>query len=142
MQVEIKKMEEIRVAFMRHVGPYNEVGEHYKELTLHPFFQKGGNLSPEKIEMFFLACYNLDSFRDFLFKSTFFDKFEVDDETRKKIEEDDVELMKFGYEWLRLALFGEKTLEIKTSALEAKKKELERRGMAESRSGHRRRKNT
>ena len=38
----------------------------------------------EKIEMFFLAYYNLDSFRDFVFKSTFFDKFEVDETTKQK----------------------------------------------------------
>ena len=109
------------------IREYNQMGEYFKELTLHEFFQEGKNLTPEKSEMFFLACYDLDRFRDFVFDSTFFDKFEVDDETRKKIEEDDVELLKFGHDWLRLALFGEKTLEIKRSVFEARKAELEKR---------------
>jgi Fe-S-cluster containining protein len=103
---------------------YSEMGEYFKELTLHEFFREGRDLAPGKADMFFRACYNLDGLRDLMFNTTFFDKFEIDDETRKKIEEDDVELLKFGYDWLRFALFGEKTLEIKTSVAEAAKQEL------------------
>lgn len=123
------------------IDEYKQMGEHFKDLTLHEFFQEGRDLTTEKAQMFFLACYNLDGFREFLFRSTFFDKFEVDDETRKTIEEDDVELLKFGYDWLRLALFGERTLEIKKSVLGARKRELERRHSpgSPSRHGHHRR---
>jgi hypothetical protein len=71
------------------INEYNQMGEYFKELTLHDFRQ-----------------------------------FEVGDETRRGFKEDDVELLKFGYGWLRLALSGEKTVEIKRSVLEAKKKEL------------------
>ena len=106
------------------IDEYSEMGEYFKELTLHEFFREGRDLAPGKADMFFRACYNLDGLRDLMFNTTFFDKFEIDDETRKKIEEDDVELLKFGYDWLRFALFGEKTLEIKTSVAEAAKQEL------------------
>jgi Fe-S-cluster containining protein len=106
---------------------YRQMGQHFKELTLHEFFRGGEDLAPRKAEMFSLACYDLDRFRGFVLTSTFFDKFEVDAETRKRIEEDDVDLLKLGYSWLRLALFGEETLEIKKSALEAKKKEFAKR---------------
>jgi Fe-S-cluster containining protein len=112
------------------INEYNANGEQFKELTLHKYFEDGPNLTPEKMEMFFLACYNIDTFRDFVVRSSFFDKFEVDDETRRKIEKDDVELLKFGYEWLRFAIFGEKTLKINDVVLEAKKKELEKRNAA------------
>ncbi|MCK4775800.1 MAG: hypothetical protein KAT30_13475, partial [Candidatus Krumholzibacteria bacterium] len=107
------------------IEEYNKMGYYFKELTLHNIFQEGKDLTPEKIEMFFLANYNLDTFRKFLFNSTFFEKFEVDDETRNKIKDDDTELLKFGYTWLRFALFGEKTLNVKNEALEAKQKELD-----------------
>lgn len=109
------------------INEYDEMGYFFKELTLHDFFQKDENLTPRKIEMFFTACYNLDKFRDFLFGSTFFEKFDVDDETREKLKVDDVELLKFGYFWLRFALFGEKTLKIKGEVLEAKQKELDKK---------------
>ena len=59
------------------INEYNQMGEYFKELTLHEFFQQGRGLSPGQAEMFILACYDLDGFRDFLFKSTFFEKFEV-----------------------------------------------------------------
>ena len=99
---------------------YNRMARYFKELTLHEFFQEGRSLSPEKSEMFFLACYDLDGFREFLFGSTFFDRLAVDEERRERIAEDDVELLRFGHDWLRFALFGEETLEIKRSALESR----------------------
>jgi hypothetical protein len=107
------------------INEYDEMGYFFKELTLHEFFQKPENLTPQKIEMFFTACYNLDKFRDFLFGSTFFDKFEVDDQTKEKLKFDDVELLKFGYFWLRFALFGDKTMEVRERVLEAKQKALD-----------------
>ena len=110
------------------IEDYNQMGEYFKEFTLHDFFQKGGDLPPEKIEMFFMACYNLDTFRRFLMESSFFDKFEVDDDTIDKIRNDDIELMKFGFRWLRFAFFGEKTLTVKKAVAESKEKELRNKG--------------
>jgi Fe-S-cluster containining protein len=99
---------------------YSRMGQGFKELTLHEFFRRGGSLTPQKAGMFALACYDLDKFREFVFRSTFLEKFEVDSETRERIEEDDVELLKLGHSWLKLALFGERTLEVRNDALEAR----------------------
>jgi len=107
------------------INDYNEMGEYFKDLTLHKFFQDGGTLTPEKLEMFFMVCYNIDKFHNFLFNSTFFDKFEVDEVRIAKMKEDDVELLKFGYEWLRFSLFGEQTMKIKENVKNAKQKELD-----------------
>jgi Fe-S-cluster containining protein len=106
------------------IEKYNRMGEEFKEITLHKFFTDKGNLTPPKIEMFFMACYDVDKFRSFLFGSSFFNKFEVDEATQANIKEDDVELLKFGYRWLRFALFGEKTMAVKGEVLEAKKEQL------------------
>ncbi len=108
------------------IEEYNKMGEDFKELTLHKFFSDKGNLTPPKIEMFFMACYDIDKFRRFLFNSTFFQKFEIDEATQSRIKEDDVELLKLGYRWLRFALFGEKTIPVRGEVLEAKKEELAR----------------
>jgi len=107
------------------IEEYDKAGEDYKQLTLHKGFDEADQaLDPRKVEMFHTACYNIDSFRKFIFGSTFFNRFEVDDETKKKIEKDDYELLKFGYKWLRFSLFGEKTIIVKKDALEAREKEL------------------
>jgi Fe-S-cluster containining protein len=109
------------------IEEYKEVGRLYKEITLHDFFEKGGNLSPEKMEMFHLVCYNIDKFRQFLFQSTFFDKFDVPQQLKEQLEGDDVELFKFGVNWLKFALFGEKTMTIKDDVRAAKVAEIRHR---------------
>jgi len=103
---------------------YNEMGELWKDLTLHPYFQAEEGMVPEKIEMFFLVCYNLDRFRSFVFESSFLKKFEIEQETIDKMKGSDVELLKFGYRWLRFALFGEKTMDVSADVLETKRSEL------------------
>ncbi len=68
---------------------------------------------PRKHQMFFMASYNLDKFRTFLFKSGFFDRFEVEPALKERMKTDDVALMHFGCDWLRFSLFGEKTLTVR-----------------------------
>lgn len=106
------------------INLYNQIGRGFKEITLHSYFQEGKDLSPKKMEMFFMVCYNIDKFRDFIFSSSFLDKFEIDEELPQKLKEDDVALLEFGYDWLKFALFGEETMTIKTEILEARQKEL------------------
>lgn len=110
------------------IEEFNEIGEHFKDITLNDFFQKGGNLPVQKIDMFFLACYNIDSFRDFVFKTSFLNKFEISEDRIKAIKEDDVEMMKFGFDWLRFALFGEDTMKVKTDVAERTKERLVKSG--------------
>ena len=107
------------------IEDYNEMGELFKDITLHGFFTDGKHITPEKLEMFFLVCYNIDSFRDFVFNSSFFDKFEVAEDMKTGIRRDDVELLKFGFRWLRFALFAEKTMIVKEDVLKAAEEELE-----------------
>jgi len=95
------------------ISTFDEFGQLYKEITLHEFFRTGREITPEKMEMFFIALYNLDKFRKLLFNSTFFDRFTIEEQLEKKLKVDDEELLRFGFRWLRFSLFGEKTLEIK-----------------------------
>jgi Fe-S-cluster containining protein len=107
------------------IALYNEIGQGFKEITLHPYFQEGNPLSPQKMEMFFTVCYDIDKFREFVFDSSFLEKFEVDNDTLKQMKKDDVALLNFGYDWLRFALFGETTMTIKQDVKEAKQKEID-----------------
>jgi len=81
---------------------------------LHDYFQKGKKLDPPKLEMFYTVCYNIDKFREFVFESTFLKRFDVSDDVVEKIKTDDTELLKFGFQWLKYCLFGEKTMKVKT----------------------------
>ena len=95
------------------VNEYSEMGELFKEISLHSFFSKGKHLDPAKLEMFFTVCYNIDKFREFVFDSTFLNRFVVDEEIIKKIKDEDKELLIFGFNWLKFCLFGEKTMKLK-----------------------------
>ena len=70
---------------------------------------------PRKIQMFYMASYNLDRFRRLIFETKFFDLFELEAERMEALAMDDVPLMQFAFDWLRFSLFGEKTIQIKPS---------------------------
>lgn len=59
-----------------------------------------------KAKMAFMATYNLDKFREFVFGSTFLKRYKVKTEVLKKIKADDVELMKFGFGWVKFFIWG------------------------------------
>lgn len=52
------------------------------------------------VEVFFTTCYNLDRFREFISKRSFAEAFKVPREVIDRIKEDEVELLKFGIDWL------------------------------------------
>jgi uncharacterized protein len=107
------------------IEDYTEFGDLYKDIYTHPYLEKAPELTPQKIDMFFLASYNLDKFRNMVFKSSFLVKFDVDADRLKKMEEDDEELLKFAFDWLRFAIFGEQTMIIKDNIKSEAIKKLE-----------------
>jgi hypothetical protein len=106
------------------VKEYDDQGEMYKALTTHRFFREGNQLTPQKMDMFFMVCYDIDMFRSFVFKSSFLDKFIVDDQTLEAIKTDDLALLRLGYRWLHFALFAEQTMTVKTDVLQEKERVL------------------
>ncbi len=99
------------------VDEFDTFGEMFKEITFHNFFEQGKVLTPQKVDMFFLALYNLDRFRDFIFNTTFLKRFDIEEKTLEKIKTDDEELLRFACQWVKFSLFGEKTIQIKSELL-------------------------
>ena len=106
------------------IRDYDEAGELFKPFSLHPFFESGDQ-SPAKMDMFFMACYDLDRFRRFVFGSTFLEKFVVEPDVVDAIRTDDLELMRFGFRWLRYALGYEPTMQLNPEFEQLKHKEKE-----------------
>jgi hypothetical protein len=63
-------------------------------------------------KMAFMAAYNMDSFRNFVFNSSFLKRYKVKRALLKKIEIDDVELMLFAFSWIQLFVWGMKNKKI------------------------------
>jgi Fe-S-cluster containining protein len=70
-----------------------------------------------KLKMFYMASYNLDRFREFIFQSRFLTLFDIAPNLTERLASDDVALMRFAFEWLRFSLFGERTLQVKSQAI-------------------------
>ena len=92
---------------------YNAMNDSWLEIISSP-----RSLGPEKelqrkIQMFFMASYNLDKFRKFVFESRFLQLFDVDPKQEQRLAEDDRVLMVFAFGWLKFSLFGLNTMKIK-----------------------------
>lgn len=64
-------------------------------------------------KMFFLASYNIDKFREFVFDSSFLDRYEVDPATVEKMRSDEIALLRFGMNWLKWLLFKQGDFKLK-----------------------------
>lgn len=84
-------------------------------------------ITAEKLKMYFMACYNLDTFGKFVFESRLLRMFHIDKRTVSRIQADETELLKFGFQWLSFAIFGKQTMKPKKSIIKAKKRAMGRR---------------
>jgi len=96
----------------------DEIEAGFRDLVSHPWFIGGRQLDPKRMHMFYTACYDLDTFREFVFESTFLDRFDLDDELVEEIKTNDVALLTFAFRWLRFALFKEPTVQVRPEAAE------------------------
>jgi len=87
---------------------YNQMTAYWSEVKRlfqdNPWGPAGQNGSLGK--MAFMATYNIDRFRDFVFKSSMLKRYSIKKTTLSKIKKDDAALMKFGFEWVKLVVWG------------------------------------
>ena len=92
---------------------YNALNDQWLEIISSRKGMGADNMIEKKMQMFSMASYNLDKFRSFIFRSKFFQLFDIDEHTKKELESDDIKLLIFAVKWLKFSLFGEKTLQTK-----------------------------
>lgn len=104
------------------VDLYDEINKEWKGLQLRKNLPAHPELDEKKQMQFFMAAYNSDQFRRFIFESNFLKVFDIDDETIEKIRNDDVELIKFGVGYIKYVMMLEETLKLKKGAEKYKKR--------------------
>ena len=96
-------------------GIYHQMTMRWADLKR--LFQKDpwGVEGPEgpKAKMAFMATYNIDRFRDFVFQSSFLKRYKIKSAILKKLQTDDLQLLKFGFEWVKVFVWGHKTKHIR-----------------------------
>lgn len=94
---------------------YNQMTERWAEIkslfTSNPWGPEGPEGNRARIA--FMAAYNIDSFRNFIFNSSFLKRYKVRPEIQKKIKRNDAALMKFGFAFIRLTIFGISSKQLK-----------------------------
>jgi uncharacterized protein len=92
---------------------YDEMNREWQEIQLRRDNPGQPKLDPEKQPLIYMASYDMDRFRTFVFESGFLNLFKIDSEEIEKIKTDEIALMKFGFRYLKYILMLEETLEIK-----------------------------
>lgn len=95
------------------VDIYDEINSEWKEIQLMRNTSGQPKLDPRKQAMLYMASYDIDSFKRFVFESKFLGLFDIDKECVEKIKADEVELLKFGFKYLKYILMLEETLKVK-----------------------------
>ncbi len=104
---------------------YDDLDHNLKDVMQADLVWETKIADPRMQDMILMVLYDPDRFREFVFKSSFLSKFEVDEDILEKIRDDDVALLYFGSQWLRFALFGKKGfLKIDRDYLDRKKREV------------------
>ncbi len=86
---------------------YDEVNNDWMEVVLKAKTLGTVEFSPKSLELFYMVSSNLDDFKRFVFESNFLKAYKIEPGVVQKMQEDEIELLKFSLSWLRFTLFGE-----------------------------------
>ncbi len=100
------------------VDLYDEINREWRQIILKKRSSGPtvGRPSERSFELFFLASYDSDGFRDFIASAGFGEVFDLDSSFRQDLLQDDVKLLKFGFRLLKQVLFGERTIPLRPDA--------------------------
>ena len=88
------------------VDIHDEINSAWTDLVVRKrSFPKNIMLTEKAKQMFFMVSYNVDAFKRFVFESDFLKKYELKKSLLEKIKKDEIELLKFAFQWLRFTLF-------------------------------------
>jgi Fe-S-cluster containining protein len=89
------------------VESYDEMNDLLMEIISLKNRSGRKRLEQQENELFYLACYDLDRYRDFVFEKRLWEAHPIEEKVLKDLEEDDVAMMQFGIEWIKGRLFGD-----------------------------------
>jgi Fe-S-cluster containining protein len=98
------------------IEPFDQMQSSFLEFMSHPGWEKPEPLPPDKLAMYYMALYDLDRFRRFVFDTRFLELFEVEEARIEALATDDEELLEFALEWLAFSLFHEKRMKLRAPA--------------------------
>jgi Fe-S-cluster containining protein len=92
-----------------------------------------GKPSLRSRQLFFMACYDVDRFREFVFAESFAKLFELKPEERESFATDDVALLQFAFRFLRQVMFGEESIALNAEAAQERLVKVQEKRLIEER---------
>jgi len=99
--------------------PYEEMEFFFQRMTLNKRLLEEGVSNPRLQSMYRMACYDLDTFRRFVFESRFLKIFDVDPVTVEEVRTSDEALLLLALRWLQFGFVAGDALPIKQEIMEA-----------------------
>jgi len=90
----------------------DEMNREWREIQLRKD-PTGKPLDPAKQSQLYMASYDLDSFKKYVFESRFLEVFDITGEEIEKVKNDEIALMKLGFKYIKFLLMLEETLKVK-----------------------------
>ncbi|HUY03841.1 MAG TPA: YkgJ family cysteine cluster protein [Rhodocyclaceae bacterium] len=107
---------------------YDELARGWRQLILKKKSSGPsiGKPSKRSLQLFFMSCYDIDRFRDFVSSASFNALYDIAEEERALWQADDVALMQFAFRFLRQVLFGEEEgIKMHETAVETRRRQVQ-----------------
>lgn len=111
------------------VVEYDELARGWRQLVLKKKSAGPaiGAPSLKSRQLFFMACYDIDTFHDFVESEAFGKLFKLGADEKAMLMADDVELLQFSFRFLKQVLFGEQSIELDEQASQERLKKWQER---------------
>ncbi len=102
------------------VEEYDEYSRGWRQMVLKMKSAGPSIGTPSKLsrQLFFMASYDLDRFREFTKSAGFLEAYDLSEDELQALYKDDLALLTFSYQFLLQVLFGEQSIPMKDEAYE------------------------
>ncbi|MGA8031696.1 MAG: YkgJ family cysteine cluster protein [Casimicrobiaceae bacterium] len=102
---------------------YDELARGWRQLILKKKSSGPtiGKPSKRSLQLFFMTCYDVDRFREFVASEGFREMYDLPADELEATLADDAKLMLFGFRFLRQVLFGEESIPVRAEAAERRR---------------------
>ncbi|MDP1609765.1 MAG: YkgJ family cysteine cluster protein [Sulfuritalea sp.] len=114
---------------------YDELARGWRQLVLKKKSSGPsiGKPSLRSRQLFFMACYDIDRFREFVSAESFDKLFELKQEEKDALMKDDVALLQFAFRFLRQVMFGEESIALNAEAAQERLAKVQEKRLIEER---------
>jgi hypothetical protein len=95
--------------YQQEIDRFEETAWRFKNIIYREAVAAKARENPKVVDMIYMATYNLDKFRRFIFESRFNEVFKLPPERMDKIKSDAPELLTVGLEWIHFGILAERT---------------------------------